>query len=254
MNMKNNILVQQFKQLFVAFIISVFVLCFASVNASELMRFSSGIRAPLSNAHHTGFNDRITTEAFRRAGYRIEILKLPAARALEDLNNGFTDGDLLRVEEICRAYPNIIIVPEKIMDFDFVAISSEDMEFSPNGWGSLLPYELGIVSGWKILERKVKSNESVTKVEDTEQLIRILVNDRIDIAISERWQVKNVIKNYGENKKITVHETPIKRNSMYIVLNIKHKLLVPKIALAIKSMKKDGTFDEIYNETLGKLK
>jgi len=227
-----------------------FLLSSSSAFSADILQISSGIRAPLSNLQQTGFNDLVTKEVFKRVGYDIDILRLPAARALHDLNNGIIDGDLVRIKKISTIFPNIRVVPEKIIDFDFVAIS-KNIDFKSNGWDSLKPYEAGIVAGWKILEANVKSNVAVTKVEDTRQLIKILDNNRVDLVVSERWQAQQAIKESGVNSFI-IHEPPIKSNEMFIVVNKKHEKLIPKLVSAIKAMKKDGSFARIYDGTLGK--
>ncbi len=238
-------------------IISAAALAFFSLNASpvfsaDTLQVSSGIREPLSNLQQTGFNDLVAKEVFRRAGYDIDILRMPAARALHDLDNGINDADLVRIKKIDKIYSNIRIVPEKIIDFDFVAIS-KNLEFKPDGWDSLKPYEVGIVSGWRILEVNVKSNISVTRVEDTRQLIKILDNDRVDLVVSERWQARQAIKALAVNS-LTIHEPPIKSNELFLVVHKRHENLIPKLASIIKSMKQDGSFERIYKQTLGKFK
>lgn len=218
--------------------------------SGDILQVSSGIREPLSNLQQTGFNDLVTKEVFRRAGYEINILRMPAARALHDLDNGVTDADLVRIKKIGAVFQNIRVVPEKIIDFDFVAIS-KNLEFKPDGWDSLKPYEVGIVSGWRILEVNVKSNISVTRVEDTRQLIKILNNDRVDLVVSERWQARQAIKSLDINS-LTIHEPPIKSNELFIVVHKRHEKLIPKLTSIIKSMKQDGSFERIYKQTLGK--
>lgn len=236
-------------------IISLMALAFLMLNnapvfSDDVFRVSSGIREPLSNLQQTGFNDLITKEVFKRAGYEINILRMPAARALQDLNNGITDADLVRIRKIDTVYPNIRVVPEKIIDFDFVAIS-KNLDFKPDGWASLKPYEVGIVSGWRILEMNVKSDISVTRVEDTRQLIKILDNDRVDLVVSERWQARLAIKSLAINS-LTIHQPPIKTNELFIVVHKRHEKLIPKLTSIIKSMKQDGSFERIYRQTLGK--
>lgn len=101
--------------------------CFLFLNLSlshaAVLNISSGIREPLSNTQHTGFNDQIAREAFRRIGIEINIILLPAKRDLRGLNNGVIDGYLVRIADIQENLPNIYTVPEKIIDFEFVPIS-----------------------------------------------------------------------------------------------------------------------------------
>ncbi len=228
------------------------IFCFSAplVFASDVLQLSSGIREPLSNQQQTGFNDRVSREAFRRIGYDINIQRLPGSRALQDLDDGIIDGDLVRIKTISNIFPNVRRIPVKIIDFDFVAISKK-LDFKPDGWSSLKPYEVGIVSGWKILENNVKDTVSRTKVDDTSQLIRILDNDRVDLVVCERWQALEAMKKLGVS--MTIHEPPINSNEMFMVVNKKHEKLIPQLTQALEAMKKDGSFTRIYNETLAAL-
>ena len=237
-------------------IISVAAFVFFSLSNSpvfsdNVLQVSSGIREPLSNLQQTGFNDLVAKEVFKRAGYRINIMRMPAARALLDLDSGINDADLVRIKNISSVYPNIRVVPEKIIDFDFVAIS-KNIDFKADGWDSLKPYETGIVSGWRILEVNVKSDISVTRVEDTLRLIKILDNDRVDLVVSERWQARQAIRALAIDS-LTIHEPPIKSNELFIVVHKRHEKLIPKLTAIIKSMKLDGSFERIYRQTLGRL-
>ncbi len=78
---------------------------------------------PLSTPEGTGFYDLVLEEAFARAGYEIKIIQLPAERSLTNANDGITDGDYVRISGLESTYPNLIRVPEKITDFEFVALN-----------------------------------------------------------------------------------------------------------------------------------
>ena len=67
---------------------------------------------PYTNTERTGFLDIIATEAFRRAGLELRLVKLPAERALLLANNGIEDGDLTRIPGLETQYPNLIRVPQ----------------------------------------------------------------------------------------------------------------------------------------------
>src|SRR4030065_736556 len=86
-----------------------------------------------------GFADQVAREAFRRIGGEIEVSVLPGERALINVNTGLDDGDLLRTPAVEKDYPNLIRVPEKMMDFEFVGYAL-DQKLRIDGFGGLKPY------------------------------------------------------------------------------------------------------------------
>ncbi len=216
--------------------------------SAPALLLASGVRAPHSTPAQSGFVDRLASEAFRRLGRDIEIVQLPAQRALEEANAGIVDGDLLRVAEITEAFPHLRRVPEKLLDFDFMAFTRRH-PFTPAGWRSLAPYAVGIVAGWKILERNLRETHSLATAEDTRQLMRLLANDRIDVAVSERWQGLQAIQDLRLDD-VRQLEPPVKSREMFLMLHERHADLVPRLAEALRAMRRDGTYARLFDETL----
>lgn len=78
---------------------------------------------PLSTSEGSSFYDLVLKEAFDRGGYEIKIIQLAAERSLTNANEGIIDGDFVRISGLEKVYPNLVRVPEKITDFEFVAFS-----------------------------------------------------------------------------------------------------------------------------------
>lgn len=203
---------------------------------------------PLSNKTRTGMYDHILIEAFKKIGKQIEILHLPAERSISNANSGITDGDFVRVPGLDKLYNNLIRVPEKITDFEFVAFSkNHDIKIA--GWESLGPYNVAIVRGWKILEENIVGTSSLVRTKNQRLLFTLLEKDRADIVIYSRFEGFAVIKNLGF-KQIKALEPPLAMREMFLYLNKKHAHIVPDLVLSLKKMKTDGTYEEIRNRTL----
>ena len=212
------------------------------------IELNSGHHPPLANDESNGFHDLVAHEAYRRIGLSIEIHRLPSARSGRNVDMGIDDGNGPRIDGYNKFFPNLIIVPEKVIDFYFVGFTN-DPEINPENWAELANLNVGIVTGWKILEQKITSSQSVTKVRDTEQLFNLLKRERIDIAIIERWTGLYAAKQAGiEN--IHVVEPPFASKPMYFHLHKKHINLAARLANAIREMKQDGTYDRLMEETL----
>ncbi len=189
-------------------------------------------------------------EAFKRNGLNVTFTTLPAEISIQQANNGIDDGDGPRIAGLTQKYPNLIQVPEKLIDVEFSAFS-KNTAFEPNGWESLKPYRVGIVIGWKILEDNIVGTKQLEKVNSVETLFKFLDSNRIDIAVIGKLDGLSAIKSQGL-KDIQVLQPSLAVREMFLYLNKKHKDMVPQISSALKSVKEDGTYQKIVNQTLGK--
>lgn len=206
---------------------------------------------PMSTANGSGFFDRLLREAFRRANRQVEIVHLPAERSLINANQGITDGDFVRIDKMDTLYPNLVKVPEKIIDFEFVAFSRH-VNIPITGWASLRPYHVAIVRGWKILEKNIVGTASLVQTKNQRLLFTLLDKDRVDIVVYSRFE------GYWVLRRLHIHgvkalKPPLAVRPMYLYLNKKHAKLVPVIGRYLREMKEDGTYAKIKKETLAPL-
>lgn len=218
-----------------------------ATSATDL-HIASGVRSPHSTPAQDGFIDRLVSEAFRQLGYTVVITPLPAKRALQETNTGNLDADLVRVQEIPHSFTNLRTVPEKLIDFDFM-VFTRHARLTPQGWDSLKAYEVGIISGWKILERQLKGSRTLTLADDTRQLMRLLAQDRVDLVVSERWQGLQAIQDLGLSD-VHMLEPPVKSREMFLMLHKRHAALIPRLTKTLRKMKQDGRYQHLFSETL----
>ncbi len=232
-----------------ALVLAIFILVFsAPAPAADLLVIATTDDAPLINGNRTGFMERIAIEVFRRIGKTVEIVSLPGERSLLNVNDGIEDAEFVRIAGLRKNYPNLRRVPESIYVMEFSAFSNS-VQFSPTDWNSLKPYDVAIVTGWKILENNIKGSRSLIKLSSPEKLFAFLDKKRTQVAVHAKWQGIDYINKLGL-KGITVMSPPLATREMYLYLNKKHEGLVPKLSEALKQMKRDGTYDAIKTETL----
>jgi len=230
-------------------IILVFVCQMEGSNPQQPLFLTTSMTAPLTRVDQTGFYDQILIEAFRRFEQTIQISHLPTERSITNANLGVTDGEFPRISGLESIYPNLIKVPEKIVDFDFVAFTwRPDIQLTD--WESCKPYNVAIVRGWKILEANLADVKSLVKVKNQEILFTLLGNQRTDIVVYSRFEGQEMI-NQLELQSIRVLEPPLATREMFLYLNKKHLSLIPMLAEQLVHMKRDGTYDRIFEETLG---
>lgn len=234
-----------------ALLCAVALLAALPVRAADRIVLTSGVLAPYTTPERTGFLDQLIATLFREVGLEAELLIYPTAteRGMLNANEGVDDGLAMRVAGLEKQYPNLIRVPEPIAINDFVAMSTRQ-RFATTGWDSLQPYAVSYIIGWKVFEQNVPKSREQTLVRDAEQLFTLLARDRTDVVLYERWQGVAVTRAMG--LRVQVMEPPLVRTPMYMYLHKKHAALVPRVAQALARLKQNGTYNRIYDATLGK--
>jgi len=220
----------------------------ASVNAGQTLVINTTGKRPLNTPDQTGFMDKVVAEAFRRSDLTLKTIQLPAERGLINANQGIEDGEMSRIAGLEKSYPNLLRVPEVIMDWEFHAFSEQNIKLS-NGWSDLSSHSVAFINGWKILEKNVPAQTEITKVKDPDQLFRLLEKQRTQVVIYERWAGLRFIKQ-RQLKKIRLVEPALARRKMYMYLHKKHQDLIPRLTKALKDMKRDGTYNRLVKEIL----
>jgi len=201
-------------------------------NANAALTITSGRGEPFVNAKQTGFYDLIVKNMFQRVGVEVRTVTLPSERSLINANTGVDDGNIARIKGIEKKYKNLLMVPGKIIDFDFVAFT-KNRQFEVVGWEGLKPYNVAFINGWKAFEKKVKHY------------------NRVDIVLYDLWSGVWWTRQHADD--IHYLQPPIASYELYLYINKKHKKLLSGLSRALRSMKEDGTYQRIYDETLNKL-
>jgi len=152
---------------------------------------------------------------------------------------------------MAQRYPNLVQFGESAVRRDYVAFARRK-DISIAGWGTLEPYTVGIITGWKILERNIKGTKSLTKVKTADQLFSLLEAGRADLVVYSRLSGLQLIKDRGL-KGIRVVEPPLADRDTYFYLHKKHENLVAQADAALRQMKADGSYQRLYDRTIGSL-
>lgn len=209
--------------------------------ARQTLVMNITIGDPFTNSGHTGALDLLYKELSKRTGIDFVLQYLPAERALINANSGLDDGDAARVsgKQITALYPNLIQVPGPLLKYNMAAFTRK-ADLTVAGPDSLKPYSVGIIRGWKILERGIVGTRSFVAVENDEQLFSLLDKDRVDVVVVDSTIGLRVVKTMGL-KNIRLLQPPLYQGYWYPFLNKKHAALVPRIAAALIEMERDGT-------------
>lgn len=234
--------------------VAVFVLGVSAVSAAaepDVYILNTSTGAPYATKDDTGFQDLIVDEAFRRIGLkgRVEFYEA-SARALINANDGIDHGVAMRIKGLDKKYPNLVRVPERLVENDFVAYST-DLDFTTDSWEDLLPYVVAYINGWLVFERNLNIEQQKTAVREPRQMFDMLNRGRVDVVLYERWQGLQRAKETGV--RVKSHEPPLASVDMYMYVHKKYAQLAPKLAQALRAMKADGTYQAIFDKTLSSL-
>ncbi len=214
----------------------------------DVFIFNTSTGAPYSTVDHTGFQDLIVKEVFRRIGLKGKVEKYDAsARALTNANDNLDQGVAMRIRGLEKKYPNLVIIDEPLIDNDFVAYS-KNIDLTTDDWGSLKPYSVVYINGWIIFDRNLDPEQNLRKVKKPQQMFSMLEKNRVDLVLYERWQGLQDAKDSG--MQVTVHEPPLASVKMFMYIHKDYSNLAPKLAKALQQMKQDGSYQAIYDRTL----
>lgn len=214
-----------------------------------ILTLNSADPAPLSRPDGTGYTDRIVTEAFHRIGVPVQLVRLTAERALQNANQGIDDGIYVRIAGLERLYPDLIMVPEAITEFLFTAFT-KDLAMQVKSWEGLKPYHVGLINGWKIVEANTTGVRTRTGVKNEEALFTLLEKGRVEVVVIDLYTGQEAVRSLGY-QGVRALSPPLERRDMYIYLHRRHLGLAPRLAEALRAMKRDGTYQRLVRAGMG---
>lgn len=213
------------------------------------LQINTSVKPPFSTTQKDGFFDLLLEELFARVGVEVDLVRLPAERALQMVNGGLSDGDVPRIAGLTTRYSDLIMVEEPVADYFFVAFTNGgeahrgicERKFSDN--------YIGLIIGWKIYENMVPEATPKTSVSSATQLFQLLNEGRIDIALYERYAGSYLVQE-KQYDNIEECSEPLAVRPMYLYLHKRHKEIGKVLAEELKAMKIDGSWQRIVSQTL----
>lgn len=212
----------------------------------KVLYINTAFDAPVAGSD--GFFNHLMEYLVSPLDYDVTIQTPPAERALLLANSGINDGDGPRIPGLTRQYPNLIRVPEPVMTVEFVAFTKR-LVFDTDDWGSLAPYRVAIVRGWKILERNIGAHTRLLSVKHPENLFHLLKNGRTEVAVSDRFSGRAMARSVGL-EHYNLLSPPLATTPMYLYLHRKHAQLIPRLTARLRKAKENGVYRRLKHERL----
>jgi len=206
------------------------------------LTLATTVSPPLSEPDQDGMLDLIVKGAFARIGANVALQQLPSERGLVMADAGQVDGDANRISGLEAAYPNLLRVPESNMTYEFTAFALRP-DVRVRHWDDLRHYAVAYIIGWKIYDENVRASSTV-KVATPENLFALLRAGRVDVVLYYRLGGLHYGRKLGL-ANLHALDPPLATREMYMYLNRRHADLVPRLADALRDMKKDGGYQRI---------
>jgi len=186
--------------------------------------------------------DVILREAYSKLGIKLEIRKLPGARALKFSSSGQLDGEVLRIDALKNAFPMLQQVNPPIT-FIEAAVFSSGPKFTVDGWKSLSPYSIGVIRGIKFA---TDNTSGMTRyiAPNYQTLFKMLSAGRLQVGVVPRinglWH-----QTLLGDAKINELRPALQRFDLFHYLHRKHSSWAPRLEVTLTEMKASGRFTEI---------
>jgi len=190
---------------------------------------------------------KILIKAYARAGLQVEARFLPLEESLMQSNEGITDGELARIKDINKLYPNLLRVPVSIMSVQAVAFS-KNKKLKIKQWSDLKAYRFTVVKGAKFIEIATKAyNKSY--VHTFKEAFKNLENDKTDIIVIPKKAAIRLILQKEFNDIAPVSGT-LQELKLYHFVHKKNAHLIPIITPILQQMKDSGEIMYMSNAFL----
>jgi len=211
------------------------------VGLSVLILFSVGLKAnempqrqqlTLGRIGDSDIQQRAATilsKAYKELGIAVTFEGYPSKRALHYSNNGVIDGELLRVQNIEKQYPNLICVKIPLYQIAASAYTIHGRA-TFDSIDQLLDSSLAIHNGVLWEEEFVqKHHNDVLRVNGTLKKFKLLQLGRVEYLLSNQQRAQEIISKHFKDANIKQVQPPLKSINLYHYLHKKHRALVPKI-------------------------
>lgn len=240
------------KKKLAACLISMFILLGAGSAFCETVTLATLNWQPFygENLPENGFFAALSREAFKRAGYDMELKFMPWKRALEMSKKGKYDGLLGAYYNEDRA--NAFYFTDPVSQNEEVFVQKKGKGISYSQLEDLKKYKIGGLRGAAPLVELKEKGFDVEETNDELMSMKKLDAARLDLLVIGKQQFYYHIGNTDDLKQFKgsfeLIEPPFKSFDLFCPITKKRAggdEIVKKFNQALQEMKADGTYDEI---------
>ena len=186
-------------------------------------------------AEAVGFTHTIDLiiQAYQDIGYRVEVVPMPAKRAMHEAVHGeWVDGVVGRAEMAAEILNHFIRIPVAIGQVEIFAYFRQDAEkelAAIDSWAQLSRYQVATLRGFILSSQNLsKHRVKFQQVTYARQAFEMLVRKHVDFVVLPRKMAEQVLKN-GEFRQIGRSVNALDKKPLFHYLHQKHDKLVPAL-------------------------
>lgn len=210
--------------------------------------FATHSRPPLSL-----YLTEVIQEVFKPYSIGVEVYEMPGSRVISQVNNGQVDGDLSRVEDFKNVSDadtsNYLRVNEPIVLIEIVMVTLAEKEmFLPITWETVNQGTVAFLRGSKTIRKYIDLQNRVA-LSFSINVLEMVANKRVGSAVMFASVAENLLNQNPQLKeKLVIQRPAILSFNLFMYLNKKHILLIPKIEHSLKQLKNGGVLERIANK------
>ncbi len=186
----------------------------------------------------------VLPQLYQNIGITVEVTPLPGKRAQYVANSGMKDGEIMRIRSYGDEALNTVRVPTPYYYLETMPFVLKSSGIVIKNRQDLTKYRLAKIRGVKHTNNITKGLSKVYDMNSTEKMFKLLINNKVDVVLTNTIDGNLTIARLGLNKVIAMKK-PLAELSLYHYLHKKHQHLVPVIDKEIKRMKGTGELKRI---------
>ncbi len=190
---------------------------------------------------------KILIRAYTHANIKIKPLFISLEESLKRSNAGTTDGELARIKNISKLYPNLLRVPVCITHVEAMAFSKTETIFI-HDWHDLKGKNFTIVKGAKLIENATQMMHK-SYVTSIHQAFINLEEGLTDIIVIPKKAAIRMILKEGF-KDIKPISGILEKQDLYHFVYKKNAYLIPIITPILQKMQDSGEIKYMNNAFL----
>ena len=241
---------------FGAFAISLFILClgttgFAADKAVSLatLEWEPYVGEKLRNY---GFTSEIVAEAFKRAGYTVEVHFMPWARVLQEVMKGKYDAayPAYYSKERAKTY----ILSNSFAEGPLVFCKKKGADISYKTLQDLRPYRIGVVRGYVNTPEFDAADYLRKDIANSDELnLRKLLRGRVDLVVIDKFTAQHILSTVIPEgvDAIEFLEPHLQEKPLYLAVSRKvkgHQQIVKDFNHGLKQITEDGMIRNIMKK------
>ncbi|MFT7261916.1 MAG: polar amino acid transport system substrate-binding protein [Glaciecola sp.] len=189
---------------------------------------------------------KVMTEIYRNIGYEMKLMRFPSTRSLVEANLGTTQGELMRIKEIQKDYPNLVRIPYPISSIKSMALTLSGQPEINNVEG-LLSKRVGVLRGLKYTNT-LTQNLDREILNSIDSLFAVLLAGRVDVILFPELDAQKYIKSHQLDDKVNISTYPIVDIPLYHFVHKDSRTVIELLNKKMSEMNATGALATLIDK------